>query len=257
MLADLQEATKSHKILQEADGNMLKVDAMTVIVIEEADVVFDQDEGFVSGLQTLIATAKRPVLMLTNDATVQHLERFNTRQTLKLNMKRPQLSWSCAILELIALLEGAYPPRSSLSALLNKNNCDLRKSILELQFWVQMGGKMYWDKLSAPNLTLNGVWWSEKCEPKQQTSSFSNYCDNLSVCDLARRKTIDGDFYSKRDFIKDSCSLEENMMGIDKLSALQDEIEIEILRLSSLQLGLVKQSTGEPAKVRLVFVRIN
>jgi len=98
MLTDLQEATQSHKILQEAHkivSNGTRV-MMSVIVVEEADIVFEEeDEGFSYGLQSLINTAKRPVILLTNDMTVPHLQRFKTSQTLQLAMVKPILSSAC------------------------------------------------------------------------------------------------------------------------------------------------------------------
>lgn len=102
MLSDLHEATQSHKILQEANGNLSRSmpgsgkDGMAVIVVEEADVLFEeQDEGFVSGLQTLISFAKRPVVLLTGDASVPHLDKFRSNSTLQLSMVRPHLSAAC------------------------------------------------------------------------------------------------------------------------------------------------------------------
>lgn len=96
MLADLQEATKSHRIQQEASNSQSSKDKMTVIVVEEADIVFDQDEGYVSGLQNLILSAKRPVILLTSDSSSPHLEKFRSpSQTLQLAMARPAISSAC------------------------------------------------------------------------------------------------------------------------------------------------------------------
>jgi hypothetical protein len=43
----------------------------------QVDVVYkDQDEGFVSAVSSLVASSKRPVILVTNDPHCPHLARF-------------------------------------------------------------------------------------------------------------------------------------------------------------------------------------
>jgi hypothetical protein len=43
----------------------------------QVDVVYDdQDEGFLSAVTSLVASSKRPVVLVTNDLHCPHLSRF-------------------------------------------------------------------------------------------------------------------------------------------------------------------------------------
>lgn len=61
-----------------------------------------------------------------------------------------------AFLEMISILEGVFVKKSAIETILEQNQCDLRKSLLELQFWIQSGRPL----ISMPKpLTLGQLWW--------------------------------------------------------------------------------------------------
>ncbi|XP_008935808.1 PREDICTED: ATPase family AAA domain-containing protein 5, partial [Merops nubicus] len=50
-------------------GEHNRKSATSLILFEEVDIIFDEDVGFLSAIKTFMATAKRPVILTTNDPT--------------------------------------------------------------------------------------------------------------------------------------------------------------------------------------------
>ncbi|XP_045495633.1 ATPase family AAA domain-containing protein 5 isoform X1 [Colias croceus] len=49
---------------------------MSLILIDDADIVFDQDDGFCSAISQLIQSSKRPVILVTSSLSCPHLQKF-------------------------------------------------------------------------------------------------------------------------------------------------------------------------------------
>lgn len=49
---------------------------MSLILIDDADIVFDQDDGFCSAIVQLVQCSKRPVILITSSTSCPHLQRF-------------------------------------------------------------------------------------------------------------------------------------------------------------------------------------
>ncbi|NXT93959.1 ATAD5 protein, partial [Anhinga rufa] len=56
-------------INKEVEGEHNRKSATSLILFEEVDIIFDEDAGFLSAIKTFMATAKRPVILTTNDPT--------------------------------------------------------------------------------------------------------------------------------------------------------------------------------------------
>ncbi|NWZ64138.1 ATAD5 protein, partial [Acrocephalus arundinaceus] len=111
--------------------------ATSLILFEEVDIIFDEDAGFLSAIKTFMATAKRPVILTTNDPTFSLMFDGYFEE---INFKTPSLVNSVSYLQALCLAENLRTDVKDLAALLTTNNCDIRQSVLYLQFWVRSGG---------------------------------------------------------------------------------------------------------------------
>ncbi|KAJ8922997.1 hypothetical protein NQ315_001545, partial [Exocentrus adspersus] len=163
LLQELQEATQSHQVRKKkqamknfltskdskaSKGSKEKLDRkMCVLLVEDVDVVFEQDDGFVSALNQLVSTSKRPVVVTTSDTSSVLVQKFIDQYESIYFM--PLSSQSLATwLQILCLVEGLYVDQSDVGSLLEFNKGDARKTLLQLQFWVQSGGQLVPDNLT-------------------------------------------------------------------------------------------------------------
>ncbi|KAK9723346.1 ATPase family associated with various cellular activities (AAA) [Popillia japonica] len=167
LMQELQEATQSHQVRKDDIVDMTtffkptkkkKLDCITnltkpnskicLLLVEDVDIVFEQDDGFLSALLQLLATSKRPIILNATDISSPNLQKIlSQNQVIKFSALSPKVMtiW----IQILCLLEGCYIHKDSLSKLLEWNKGDLRKTLLQLQFWVQSGGGNF------TNVTLN------------------------------------------------------------------------------------------------------
>lgn len=145
LLQDLQEATQSHRINKKKlfssneeqkscsqDTNAEK----TLILIEDADIVFeDIDDGFVSSLQQLINISKRPVIMTSNSRNCQHLLKYIQNNSIHYVNKNTIIITE--YLRIMCLVENFNINKVNINNLLTLNDYDIRKTILELEFFIR------------------------------------------------------------------------------------------------------------------------
>ncbi|XP_044590455.1 ATPase family AAA domain-containing protein 5 isoform X2 [Cotesia glomerata] len=139
ILKDLEEATKSHHV-KKSDGKILfqasanndkKTMQNSLILFEDVDIIFDEDDGFISATYQLAANTKRPIVMTCRDSC-SHLSRMAPQQ-LRICYQTTYGSRVSALLELITLAEsGTRLPQSCLNKLIAIG--DLRKALLQLQY---------------------------------------------------------------------------------------------------------------------------
>ncbi|XP_072737286.1 ATPase family AAA domain-containing protein 5 isoform X1 [Ciconia boyciana] len=127
-------------------GEHNRKSATSLILFEEVDIIFDEDAGFLSAIKTFMATAKRPVILTTNDPTFSltfdgYFE--------EINFRTPSLINAASYLQVLCLAENLRTDVKDLAALLSTNNCDIRQSVLYLQFWARSGGGCLKDKCLA------------------------------------------------------------------------------------------------------------
>ncbi|XP_029946290.1 ATPase family AAA domain-containing protein 5 isoform X3 [Salarias fasciatus] len=111
-----------------------KKTATSLILFEEVDVIFDDDFGFLAAIKTFMATTKRPVILTTSDPA------FNTMfdgSFEELHFKTPSVPNVGSYLQLLCLAEDMRTEPSDVSALLRLNGCDVRQTLLQLQFWTR------------------------------------------------------------------------------------------------------------------------
>ncbi|CAO2644458.1 ATPase family AAA domain-containing protein 5 [Lemmus lemmus] len=111
--------------------------ATSLILFEEVDVIFDEDAGFLNAVKTFMATTKRPVVLTTSDPTFSLVFDGCFEE---INFNIPSLLNVASYLQVICLVENFRTDLKDFVTLLTANACDIRKSILYLQFWIRSGG---------------------------------------------------------------------------------------------------------------------
>ncbi|XP_062540404.1 enhanced level of genomic instability 1 [Armigeres subalbatus] len=161
ILQELQEATQSHQVRRKDETvdifkksrKHLKTEArhasldsdgssgskkLSLILIEDADIVFEQDEGFISAINQLIATSKRPIVLTTTDRNCSHLSRYIANNVIR--YVAPGIAHVAKLLTIMSIVEKVHLDESELARLYALNRKDIRKTINELQFFVLSGG---------------------------------------------------------------------------------------------------------------------
>ena len=113
-----------------------KEQKQSVVLFEEVDQVFEDDRGFWSGVQTLIQSSKRPVILTCNsldDVPRQDLDLYAV-----LDFTAVPSDIAEEYMAYIALAEGHVINRSAIKSVYQRKNYDLRAAITELDFWCQM-----------------------------------------------------------------------------------------------------------------------
>ncbi|KAL6032610.1 hypothetical protein STEG23_020397 [Scotinomys teguina] len=111
--------------------------ATSLILFEEVDVIFDEDAGFLNAVKTFMATTKRPVVLTTSDPTFSVVFDGCFEE---IHFNIPSLLNVASYLQVICLVENFRTDLKDFVTLLTANACDIRKSILYLQFWIRSGG---------------------------------------------------------------------------------------------------------------------
>uniref|UniRef100_A0A670ICV2 ATPase family AAA domain containing 5 n=1 Tax=Podarcis muralis TaxID=64176 RepID=A0A670ICV2_PODMU len=111
--------------------------ATSLILFEEVDVIFDEDVGFLNAIKTFMSTTKRPVILTTNDPSFSLIFDGCLEE---ITFSIPSVINVASYLQVLCLAENLRMDIRDLAALLTANNCDVRQSILYLQFWVRSGG---------------------------------------------------------------------------------------------------------------------
>uniref|UniRef100_A0A182QAV4 ATPase AAA-type core domain-containing protein n=1 Tax=Anopheles farauti TaxID=69004 RepID=A0A182QAV4_9DIPT len=114
---------------------------LSLILIEDADIVFEQDDGFLGAINQLIATSKRPIVLTTTNPSCAHMARYMTRNNV-IQYVAPGIGNVAKLLSLLALVERIPIDQHDLGRLYAYNRKDMRKTLNELQFFVQSGGDM-------------------------------------------------------------------------------------------------------------------
>lgn len=204
LIQELQEATQSHQIRKDAAGsgssqknNLLKkslnglktqmkrqnsnnVDSVgsdsssseltqstrkCLILIEDADIVFDQtDAGFTDAIYTLAASSKRPVILVASNPNCSHLQRLMAQNTI--HFSSPNVLNISKFLAVLSLIENCPVLLDDIISLYLYNNRDLRKTLLELQFFIQSGGDR------QKQLMNNTDGNTKSAETKEKSSSY-------------------------------------------------------------------------------------
>ncbi|XP_043527422.1 ATPase family AAA domain-containing protein 5 [Frieseomelitta varia] len=147
LLKELEEATKSHRIKKDEKTSTFcdlisdeivpkKIPQNSLILLEDVDIVFEEDEGFISATYQLALNSKRPIVMTCRDV-YPNLNKMASQQN-RIYFQEPTGNRVSVLLELISLAETGYKlPFNCITELLQTG--DLRKAILQLQYLLLSG----------------------------------------------------------------------------------------------------------------------
>ncbi|XP_008275780.1 ATPase family AAA domain-containing protein 5b [Stegastes partitus] len=128
-----------------------KKTATSLILFEEVDVIFDDDVGFLAAIKTFMTTTKRPVILTTNDPRFK--ERFDCSLE-EIIFKTPSAVNVCSHLQLVCLAEKVRLDLDDVCSLLKLSCGDVRRCLLQLQLWVNSGGRRGSHSGSFPKKTI-------------------------------------------------------------------------------------------------------
>lgn len=118
-------------------------DEKTIILIEDAELQFESDDGFIASIQQLINISKRPVILTTNEHNCHHLQKFIQANCINY-AQSPKVSKRVAkYLSLMCLVANYRINALEIESLYDQNGGDLRKTINEMEFFIRSSNPLH------------------------------------------------------------------------------------------------------------------
>ncbi|PZC84226.1 hypothetical protein B5X24_HaOG205421 [Helicoverpa armigera] len=173
----------------------------SLILIDDADIVFDQDDGFSSAIVQLVQCSKRPVILITSSLVCPHLQRFlQNGKILKMYPLLPRMlgTW----LDIMCLADSGTCWPGVGAKFLNYFKGDIRKTINYLQFYITsyLNGAASEDETTSQNVDLykanideenSCMSWADNDDSERKTGTSVDPTVNLET------NTIWNDFAEK------------------------------------------------------------
>lgn len=109
----------------------------SLILIEEADILYEEDKQFWEKITSLVVSSRRPFIITCNDETLLPLHILRLHGIFRLTP--PPQEYAVDRLILIAANEGHAITRQTAETLYVSRSQDLRAATMDLQFWCQTG----------------------------------------------------------------------------------------------------------------------
>ncbi|XP_022140030.1 uncharacterized protein LOC111010770 isoform X2 [Momordica charantia] len=117
-------------------------DAKPLILLEDVDIIFLEDRGFISSIQEIADTGKGPIILTSNSSDPVLPDNLDR---LQVSFIRPSSTELLSHLYMICASEGVNIQPCLLERIIHCYHKDIRKTIMHLQFWCQ--GKGFRDKI--------------------------------------------------------------------------------------------------------------
>lgn len=114
-----------------------KTQRQSLILLEEVDVLYEEDKQFWTTLMSLMAQSRRPFIMTCNDESLVPIQALRLHGILRFSAPPTNLAVDSCLL--MAANEGHALQRSAVEALYVSRRRDLRATIVELNYWCQIG----------------------------------------------------------------------------------------------------------------------
>ncbi|XP_033630508.1 ATPase family AAA domain-containing protein 5-like isoform X2 [Asterias rubens] len=113
-----------------------RLTSTSLILFEDVDVVFDEDKGFLSAINTFMKTTKRPIILTTSDS---HFSEAFEECCEMVTFHKPPSSLLATHLQLLCLAENIYASHANLKHVVSLLDRDVRRCWLTTQYWAISG----------------------------------------------------------------------------------------------------------------------
>ncbi|XP_013791361.1 uncharacterized protein LOC106475173 [Limulus polyphemus] len=169
----------TESILNDAEKG-LSISSMSLILFDDVDVVFENDDGFWSAVNAFIATAKKPVI-LTATRNVESIKTNINHMHEIISLRPPHLYEVTDHLFKVCVQEGMDVKPSYIRALAKYMSRDIRRCLLQLQFLAP-------NKSEMSNFCKNLLSMNSKVSVKELNSNHNK---------LSKENTVEMDTIAK------------------------------------------------------------
>ncbi|CAG9561190.1 unnamed protein product [Danaus chrysippus] len=185
VLDDTKSSSQSSENTTQTSQSQETYTDMSLILIDDADIVFDQDDGFCSALSQLIQSSKRPVILVTSSLTCPHLQKFMMNgKILHMQPFLPRIlgTW----LDIMCLADVGFCFGGLGARILDFYKGDIRKTINCLQFYMNSNKHVHVDEVALAQIKTN-------IDDENSSMSWADLevSEDISRCDENTQMYID------------------------------------------------------------------